>query len=113
MLATVRGWLTRARRHIAALPEGETHAIVAMVAGYERFFAGDLGPARESAAEAVRLGTAHELVHAQVFGTVLAARIQIAEGQHQAGLARLRAAAAGVELGIVEVLAHGSLTGLP
>jgi hypothetical protein len=51
MLATVRGWLTRARRHLAVLPDGETHAIVAMVAGYERFFSGDLGTARAFAGE--------------------------------------------------------------
>lgn len=89
MVSTVRVWLGRARQHLGDRPEGGTHALVAMIAAYERFFSGDLTRAGEHAADAIRLGIAHDVVAAQVLGTVASARVQIAEGEPEAGLARL------------------------
>lgn len=89
LMAPVRGWLARARRQLEDQPQSAAHALVAMVAMYERFLSGDMPAAGDLASQAVTLGTEHGLPPAVAMGRVCAARVRIHQGAIDEGLAQL------------------------
>ncbi|MEN8705124.1 MAG: hypothetical protein ABF306_03210 [Nocardioides marinisabuli] len=86
LMATVRGWNRRAEELLGPTPESPVWAVVAMVAGYERFFSGDPVAARELASRAVELGRERDVVAAVVVGRTALARLRILDGAVEEGL---------------------------
>ncbi|NYD57955.1 tetratricopeptide (TPR) repeat protein [Nocardioides marinisabuli] len=86
LMATVRGWNRRAEELLGPTPESPVWAMVAMVAGYERFFSGDPVAARELARRAVELGRERDVVAAVVVGRTALARLRILDGAVEEGL---------------------------
>lgn len=86
LMSGVRGWLGRADRLVADLPEDPVHAMVAMVRAYERFFCGHPEAAREQALRAVELGRRLQVPPAVVIGRTVLARLTISAGDVQEGL---------------------------
>ncbi|GHJ57631.1 hypothetical protein NOK12_01500 [Nocardioides sp. OK12] len=86
LMATVRGWNRRAEELLGPTPESPVWAVVAMVAGYERFFSGDPVAARELASRAVELGRERDVVAAIVVGRTALARLRILDGAVEEGL---------------------------
>lgn len=109
LMSAVRGWLGRAERHLASTPEGADDAIASMVSTYERFFSGDPDAARHHADRTVRIGTQHHVIPAVVFGTVAGARMLIADGEFEEGLARLDGVAALLVAGRADPLTTGMM----
>ncbi len=108
LMSTVRGWLRRAERLVAELPEPvAAHAVVAMVVGYERFFCGDPAGAEEHARRAVELGERFDVPPAVVVGRTAIGRLRILAGEVEEGLALLDEVAAHLMTGKVDPLATG------
>ncbi|HUC32523.1 MAG TPA: hypothetical protein VMS14_03920 [Ilumatobacteraceae bacterium] len=89
LMAPVRGWLRRTERLLEGEGETPVHALLAMVHGYERVFAGDLDAAAPAARQAIELGTRHDVNPAVVLGRTATARIHILRGEVDEGLAQL------------------------
>ena len=89
LMATVRGWCRRAEGLLAPTPESPVWAVVAMVAGYERFFSGDMAGAEEQAGRAVALGRERDVAAAVVVGRTTLARLRILDGAVEEGLEQL------------------------
>ena len=94
MMTPVRGWLARADRLVGDSTDAPALAVVAMVRTYERFMCGDPVGSRESAERAVRLGRELGVQPAVVIGQVAIARLRIADGEVEEGLAALDEVAA-------------------
>ncbi len=108
LMSTVRGWLRRAERLVADLPEPvAAHAVVAMVGGYERFFCGDPVGAEQLAHRAVDLGERFDVLPAVVVGRTAIGRLRILAGEVEEGLALLDEVAAHLMTGKVDPLTTG------
>ncbi|MEP7736274.1 hypothetical protein ABKW28_01345 [Nocardioides sp. 31GB23] len=86
LMATVRCWCRRAEALLAPTPQSPVWAVVAMVAGYERFFSGDMTGAEELARRAVALGQERDVASAVVVGRTTLARLRIIDGAVEEGL---------------------------
>ena len=109
MMTPVRGWLARADRLLADRADAPASAIVAMVRTYERFMCGDPVGSRENAERAIRLGRELGVQPAVVIGQVAIARLRIADGEVDEGLAALDEVAALLMSGQVDPLTTGMM----
>ncbi len=107
LMAAVRGWVRRAERLLADDDENPARAVLAMVGTYERFLCGDEGRARELAQEAIRLGKQLGVPAAAIAGRVATARLTIADGRIDEGVAALDDIAVELSTGEVDPLASG------
>ena len=109
MMTPVRGWLARAERLLGDSAQAPAWAIVAMVRTYERFMCGDPDGSRENAERAVRLGRELGVPPAVVIGQVALARLRIADGEIDEGLAALDEVAALLMSGEIDPLTTGMM----
>ena len=109
MMTPVRGWLARAERLLGDSTDAPAWAVVAMVRTYERFMCGDPEGSRESAERAIRLGRELGVQPAVVIGQVALARLRIADGEVDEGLAALDEVAALLMSGEVDPLTTGMM----
>ena len=106
LLAPVRGWLTRAERHLTAGEETPVHAWFAVVRNYERLLSGDFVSARQWARRAVEIGEACDAAAAAI-GRVAEARSLILQGDVTEGLTLLNEAAVAMLAGEIDPLSTG------
>lgn len=109
LMSPVRGWLRRAEHLLDGIPEGPTHAIIAMTRAYERLMCGDLEAARANATAAVQLGEMHGVQPAVVVGRTAAARVRILDGDVTGGLELLDEVGAMLMSGAVDALTAGMM----
>lgn len=109
LMAPVRGWLRRARRLVDGHTEGPAHALIAMVATYERLLCGDADAVADEAARAIELGDRFGVLPAVVIGQVGAARARILQGDIDEGLAQLDEVGALLMSGEVDPLTTGMM----
>jgi tetratricopeptide (TPR) repeat protein len=83
------GWLRRARRHLAAMPEEVEHGFVALADAELALNRGSLDQAEASARDAVEVGDRHGAQGIVALGLTLQGRILIAQGRHDEGCASL------------------------
>jgi ATP/maltotriose-dependent transcriptional regulator MalT len=83
------GWLRRARRHLAAMPEEAEHGFVALADAELALNRGSLHQAEASARDAVEVGDRHGAQGIVALGLTLQGRILIAQGRHDEGCASL------------------------
>jgi ATP/maltotriose-dependent transcriptional regulator MalT len=83
------GWLRRARRHLAAMPEEAEHGFVALADAELALNRGSLDQAEASARDAVEVGDRHGAQGIVALGLTLQGRILIAQGRHDEGCAAL------------------------
>jgi ATP/maltotriose-dependent transcriptional regulator MalT len=83
------GWLRRARRHLAAIPEEAEHGFVALADAELALNRGSLHQAEASATNAVEVGDRHGAQGIVALGLTLQGRVLIAQGQHDDGCASL------------------------
>ena len=83
------GWLRRARRHVAAIPEGAEHGYVALADAELALNRGLPGEAAAHAARAVEIGTRHDTQSIVAFGLTLHGRALIAQGRLDEGCASM------------------------
>jgi DNA-binding CsgD family transcriptional regulator/Tfp pilus assembly protein PilF len=83
------GWLRRARRHLAAMPEEAEHGFVALADAELALNRGSLDQAEASARDAVEVGDRHGAQGIVALGLTLQGRILIAQGRHDEGCASL------------------------
>lgn len=107
MPSTVRGWLRRAEHLLAGEPETPVRARIAAIRSYERFLCGDMTAAASAAAEAIRLGERWDDLPAVTLGKTATGRIQVLQGDVEAGLAQLDEVAALLISGEVDQLTTG------
>lgn len=106
LMAPVRGWLTRAARHLDGQPDSPAHAWHAVVCAYERLLSGDQVTARTWAERAVALGSEHEPAVAAI-GRVALARLLLLDGDVDPGLALLEEVGVAVMGGDLDPLSTG------
>lgn len=109
LMAPVRGWTARAKRSLGDAPVGPVHALLAIVAAYERFLSGDPESALEPALEAVELGQRFGVAPAQGLGRTALARLAIHAGDVDRGIAMLDELAADLEAGAFDPLTTGNV----
>jgi tetratricopeptide (TPR) repeat protein len=109
MMTPVRGWLARADRLLGDSTDAPALAVIAMVRTYERFMCGDPEGSRRSAERAIRLGDELDVLPAVVIGQVAMARLAIADGDVEDGLAQLDEVAALLMSGQVDPLTTGMM----
>lgn len=109
LMAPVRGWLRRARRLVDGHDLVPAHALIAMVATYERLLCGDAAGVREEAARSIDLGERLSVMPAVVIGQVGAARARILEGEIEEGLAQLDEVGALLMTGQIDPLTTGMM----
>ena len=109
MMTPVRGWLARAERLLGDSTDAPALAVVAMVRTYERFMCGDPEGSRQSAERAIQLGRELDVQPAVVIGQVALARLRIADGEIDEGLAALDEVAALLMSGEVDPLTTGMM----
>jgi tetratricopeptide (TPR) repeat protein len=107
LMAPVRAWLARAERLLLDQPETPVHALIAMLRGYERFYAGDLVAVRAWADRAVELGDRWGVAPASTLGRVAGARTRIFEGDIDGGIEVLDEVAVMLMSGEVDPLTAG------
>jgi tetratricopeptide (TPR) repeat protein len=107
LMAPVRGWLSRANRLLAELPESPAHALAAMVHTYERFFCGDMDASRHAAASAIELGIRQGAPLATALARTATARLMILDGDVGGGLGLLDEVAVTVMSGELDALGAG------
>jgi ATP/maltotriose-dependent transcriptional regulator MalT len=83
------GWLRRARRHLAAMPEEAEHGFVALADAELALNRGSLDQAEASARDAVEVGDRHGAQGIVALGLTLQGRILIAQGRRDEGCAPL------------------------
>jgi ATP/maltotriose-dependent transcriptional regulator MalT len=83
------GWLRRARRHLAAIPEEAEHGFVALADAELALNRGSLDEAEACARNAVEVGDRHGAQGIVGLGLTLQGRILIAQGRHDEGCASL------------------------
>ena len=83
------GWLRRARRHLAAIPEEAEHGFVALADAELALNRGSLDEAEACASNAVEVGARHGEQGIVALGLTLQGRIVIAQGRHGEGCASL------------------------
>jgi ATP/maltotriose-dependent transcriptional regulator MalT len=83
------GWLRRARRHLAAMPEEAEHGFVALADAELALNRGSLDQAEASARDAVEVGDRHGAQGIVALGLTLQGRILIAQGRRDEGCASL------------------------
>jgi ATP/maltotriose-dependent transcriptional regulator MalT len=84
------GWLRRARRHLAAIPDEEAeHGFVALADAELALNRGSLGEAEACARNAVEVGDRHGAQGIVALGLTLQGRILIAQARHDEGCASL------------------------
>lgn len=83
------GWLRRARRHLAAIPEEAEHGFVALADAELALNQGSLDQAEASAGNAVEVGDRHGAQGIVALGLTLQGRVLIAQGRHDEGCASL------------------------
>ena len=109
LMAPVRGWVARAERELEGLGEVPAHALLAMVRTYERFMCGDPDGARRQAQRSMELGAQLDVSPAVLLGQVATARLLIADGEVEPGLAILDDAALQLMSGAVDPFTTGML----
>ncbi len=109
LMAPVRGWVRRAERLLEPHGEVPPLALVAMVRTYERFMCGDVEGARVQSAKAIDLGDRLGVQPAAVIGRVARARLRIADGDVEEGLAQLDEIAVLLMSGDVDALTTGMM----
>ncbi|WP_157520048.1 hypothetical protein [Nocardioides dokdonensis] len=109
LMATVRGWNRRAERLLADTPGSPVWAVVTMVAGYERFFSGDMVAAAELSRRAVALGRERDVPAAVVIGRTALARLRIIDGAVEEGIEQLDEVAVELTSGRVDPLTAGMM----
>ena len=109
LMAPVRGWVARAERELVGLGEVPAHALLAMVRTYERFMCGDPDGARQQAQRSMELGAQLDVSPAVLLGQVATARLLIADGEVETGLAILDDAALQLMSGAVDPFTTGML----
>jgi ATP/maltotriose-dependent transcriptional regulator MalT len=87
--AVALGWLRRARRHLAALPEAAEHGFVALADAELALNRGELDEAASSARRAIEVGDRHRAQGIVALGLTLHGRILVAQGRRDEGLACL------------------------
>ena len=107
LMAPVRGWLARADRLLADLPESPAHALAAMVRTYERFFCGDMAQSRRTAPAAIELGIRQGVPLATALACTATARLAILDGDVDRGLDLLDEVAVMVMSGELDSLGAG------
>ncbi|HWI06992.1 MAG TPA: LuxR C-terminal-related transcriptional regulator [Solirubrobacteraceae bacterium] len=88
-LAVAQGWLGRARRLLEGLEPGAEHGWLWVHEAEKLLYAGDTSAARELGAQAVELGERLGLVDLQMMGLASDGAARVAEGDVEAGMARL------------------------
>lgn len=83
------GWLRRARRHLAAVPEDAEHGFVALADAELALNRGSLDEAEARAAWAIEVGDRHGAQGIVALGLAMQGRILIAQGRHDEGCASL------------------------
>ena len=83
------GWLRRARRHLAAVPEDAEHGFVALADAELAMNRGSLDEAEARAGWAIEVGDRHGAQGIVALGLALQGRILIAQGRHEEGCASL------------------------
>jgi DNA-binding CsgD family transcriptional regulator/tetratricopeptide (TPR) repeat protein len=83
------GWLRRARRHLAAIPEEAEHGFVALADAELALNRGSLDEAEASASHAVEVGDRHGAQGIVGLALTLQGRILNAQGRHDEGCASL------------------------
>jgi DNA-binding CsgD family transcriptional regulator len=83
------GWLRRARRHLAAMPEEAEHGFVALADAELALNRGALDEAEAWARKAVEVGDRHSAQGLVALGLALLGRILIGHGRHDDGCASL------------------------
>lgn len=106
LMAPVRGWLRRADRLLAPLPETGAHAWFAAVRTFERILSGDLEAAREWAERAIGTGSRTDPAAAAI-GRVAKARLLILDGKVQRGLELLDDVGTAAMSGDLDALSTG------
>ncbi|MBJ8341863.1 hypothetical protein JGU71_23535 [Antrihabitans sp. YC3-6] len=109
LMAPVRSWVARADRELEGLGEVPAHALLAMVRTYERFMCGDPDGARRQARRSMELGARLNVSPAVLLGQVATARLLIADGEVEQGLAALDDAALQLMSGAVDPFTTGML----
>jgi tetratricopeptide (TPR) repeat protein len=106
LMAPVRGWLARAERLLQGHSDTPAHAWYAVVRAYERMLSGDTTTARESARQAVDIGSKHDAA-ACAIGRVAEARLLILDGEVEEGVALLNEAGVATMSGELDALSTG------
>ncbi len=83
------GWLRRARRHLAVIPDAVEHGFLALADAELALNRDELDEAAESALRAVDIGDRHGMQGVVALGLTLQGRIRIAQGNQGEGLASL------------------------
>ncbi|WP_020109554.1 hypothetical protein [Nocardia sp. 348MFTsu5.1] len=109
LMAPVRGWVARADRELQDVGEVPAHALLAMVRTYERFMSGDPDGAHRQALRSMELGARLNVPPAVMLGQVATARLLIADGDVEQGLAALDDAALRLMSGAVDHFTTGML----
>lgn len=109
LLAPVRGWAARSRRSLGDAPVGPVHALLAIVATYERFLSGDPESALAPALEAVELGQRFGVDPAHGLGRTALARLAIHAGDVDRGIAMLDELALDLGAGSFDPLTTGNV----
>jgi DNA-binding CsgD family transcriptional regulator len=87
--AVAMGWLRRARRHLASMPEAAEHGLVALADAELALNRGRLEQAAASALRAIEVADRHRAQGIVALGLTLHGRILIAQGDREEGLACL------------------------
>lgn len=87
--AVALGWLRRARRHLAAIPDGPEHGYVALAESELALNRGSLEEAETRATDAVGIGERHETPAIVAFGLTLHGRALVAQGRLEEGCASM------------------------
>jgi tetratricopeptide (TPR) repeat protein len=109
LMAPVRGWVARGERLLAGGEQEPAAALLAMVRTYERFMCGDADASRDWAERSIRRGRELDVLPAVVLGQVATARLRIADGDVEEGLAQLDEVAALLMSNEVDPLTTGMM----
>jgi ATP/maltotriose-dependent transcriptional regulator MalT len=103
------GWLRRAHRHLATIPEGAEHGYVALADSELALNRGSVGEAESLAVHAVEIGERNERHGIVAFGLTLHGRALIAGGRVDEGSASMDEAMALVLSGQLDVFFTGAV----